>query len=1039
MPTPLMETLRKQTKEETISYEHTYYLDGGELAIAVGKNENQYRVSLITDIDGPLILHWGISKRSRQKWALPPAGIRPSETVVFQDRAAETTFVDEGDYRKVQLNLADKDAPTGIPFVIRQVGTDCWINDNGRNFYIPVAVSRQYKEAFQDVAVAGLADTIIEREMGPHSWTLMHRFNLCYDLLENLGGNVEGLALIYVWLRFSALRQLDWQRNYNTQPRELSHAQDRLTLKLAEQHERQPQGRKFIRLILTTLGRGGEGQRVRDEVLNIMHRHHIKEISGHFMEEWHQKLHNNTTPDDVVICEAYLAFLKANGNLDIFYKTLEGGGVTRKRLKGFERSIVSDPDFIVHLKEALIHDFEHFLGILKSVHSGTDLGTAIHAARHLFDTKLHDLMDFVWAHRDDPETRAGILVAKIIEARQHLKIQLEHAGTNGRDALFVDLALDDFLRVVIERNLCHDISGDESAELITMVTEDLLVTEENDELAYSLGHWKRLGQRPRFEQQWSLEAKAVLDRVARALGAIIDRYYQILQPMAEFLGAAFEAEPWIITLFSEEVVRGSPAFALAALLRQIDPVLRKSAELGNWQVISPGQATGMVDVVSNMQSIQGKDFSQNTVIIADIITGAEEIPANISAIITPDTTDIVSHVAIRARNARVLFATCYDSDTITQLKSLRGHRLRLSVNATGDVVFEEGREAEKKDAKPLSEQSAVPRRLFRPGFTVYAVTAGKFNEGNVGGKSHNLKQLQGKVPNWIHLPASVALPFGVFEKVLSREENREVSKQYEALIQDIDKEKENSRDEILGKLRKTVMSLSAPEELVSCLREAMYEARLPWPENWEGAWRGIKGVWASKWNDRAVLSRKIRGIPHEDLFMAVLIQEVVKAEYSFVIHTVNPFTGDEKEVYAEVVSGLGETLVGNYPGRALGFTCNKDGLKPKIKAFPSKSIGLFGRGLIFRSDSNGEDLADYAGAGLYDSIMQEPPIKTRLDYTKEVLIQDEDFRNEFMVSVATIGAIIEGALGFPQDIEGAYCKGQYHVVQTRPQVGTANE
>jgi len=104
---------------------------------------------------------------------------------------------------------------------------------------------------------------------------------------------------------------------------------------------------------------------------------------------------------------------------------------------------VSDPDFIAHLKEALIHDFEHFLGILKSVHSGTDLGTAIHAARHLFDKKLHDLMDFIWAHRDDPGTRAGILVAKIVEGRQHLKMQLEYAGTNGRDALFVDLALDD--------------------------------------------------------------------------------------------------------------------------------------------------------------------------------------------------------------------------------------------------------------------------------------------------------------------------------------------------------------------------------------------------------------------------------------------------------------------------------------------------------------------------------------------------------------------------------------------------------------------
>lgn len=28
-----------------------------------------------------------------------------------------------------------------------------------------------------------------------------------------------------------------------------------------------------------------------------------------FLEQWHQKLHQNTTPEDVTICEAYLAYL----------------------------------------------------------------------------------------------------------------------------------------------------------------------------------------------------------------------------------------------------------------------------------------------------------------------------------------------------------------------------------------------------------------------------------------------------------------------------------------------------------------------------------------------------------------------------------------------------------------------------------------------------------------------------------------------------------------------------------------------------------
>ena len=163
----------------------------------------------------------------------------------------------------------------------------------------------------------------------------------------------DGLALLYAWLRYSATRQLDWQRSYNTKPRELSHAQDRLTARLAGVWKRHQPGtpgavpgcRGWVRLMFTTLGRGGDGQRVRDEILQIMHRKQIKEVRGRFIEEWHQKLHNNTTPDDVVICEAFLAFLKSNGDRDQFYQTLEQGGVTRERLQSFERPIKTDPEF----------------------------------------------------------------------------------------------------------------------------------------------------------------------------------------------------------------------------------------------------------------------------------------------------------------------------------------------------------------------------------------------------------------------------------------------------------------------------------------------------------------------------------------------------------------------------------------------------------------------------------------------------------------------------------------------------------------------
>ncbi len=90
------------------------------------------------------------------------------------------------------------------------------------------------------------------------------------------------------------------------------------------------------------------------------------------------------------------------------------------------------------------------------------------------------------------------------------------------------------------------------------------------------------------------------------------------------------------------------------------------------------------------------------------------------------------------------------------------------------------------------------------------------------------------------------------------------------------------------------------------------------------AWNTIKKVWASKFNERAFLSIKKIGAKLSQVYMAVLIQRIVQAQYAFVIHTTNPTNGDEGEIYAEACRGLGESLVSDKPGQALSFTVLKD-------------------------------------------------------------------------------------------------------------------
>jgi hypothetical protein len=65
--------------------------------------------------------------------------------------------------------------------------------------------------------------------------------------------------------------------------------------------------------------------------------------------------------------------------------------------------------------------------------------------------------------------------------------------------------------------------------------------------------------------------------------------------------------------------------------------------------------------------------------------------------------------------------------------------------------------------------------------------------------------------------------------------------------------------------------------------------------------------------------------------------------------------------------------------------------RPQVVAFPSKSDGLFvPESLIFRSDSNGEDLAGYAGAGLYDSITMDQTVTRKVDYGSDRYMHSQD-------------------------------------------------
>ncbi|CAM6108937.1 unnamed protein product [Calypogeia fissa] len=1065
-PTPL-EAAAKTIEEEEEGFvilRKIMKLGPSDLLVLVSNPDGQLRVRLATNLQqGPLTLHWAVSKDNAREWLAPAEKVLP-EGSVLTEGFAETPFNDgfagDASLKSLEISLGDT-GYIGMPFLFK-VGEEWW-KDNGGDYYVSLrAADKKIMKAIGDGI--GTAKAFLEDIAGQESEaerSLMHRYNIATGLTQRAKDEGElALVGILVWLRYMATRQLTWNKNYNVKPREISAAQEKVTDLLQAIYRDQPQNREVVRLIMSTVGRGGQGdvgQRIRDEILVVQRNNDAK---GGMMEEWHQKLHNNTSPDDVVICQALLDFIAADFNMDVYWKSLNDNGVTKERMRSYDRPIVSEPKLRREEKDSLTRDLTHYLRTLKAVHSGADLESAIALAMGYsaegqgfmggvkinpisgLSGELPDLLRFVLSRVEDKGDIVPLLEG-LLEARRELRQNLIQGNDRLRDIIFLDLALDSTVRTAVERGLetLNEAGPKELSYIISMVVENLaLSSNTNEELVYTLKDWYGvMNLIDSKADQWALRTKAVLDRTRLALQEKAEHYQHLLQPSAEYLGALLGVEQWAIDIFTEEMIRGGSAASLSLLLNRLDPVIRKEAHMGSWQVISPVDSQGEVVVVDELLSVEEKVYEKPTILVAGRVRGEEEIPDGAVAVLTPDMPDILSHVSVRARNGKILFATCFDSGVLDDLRKLNGKAIKVQVTGT-DLKYSEIAESELSGPGTEAADVAPPPTITLKKKTFagkYAVAADEFNPDLVGAKSRNIAYLRGKLPEWIKLPTSVALPFGVFEKVLAEPMNKDVATDLAALEKDLaagDFQK-------LKDARETCLRLQAPPALVEELKTILKGSDMPWPgdeseERWEQAWIAIKKVWGSKWNERAYFSTRKVKIDHHDLCMSVLVQEIIRADYAFVIHTTNPSTDDSSEIYAEVVKGLGETLVGAYSGRALSFISKKSDLNtPIIQGFPSKRIGLFiKQSIIFRSDSNGEDLEGYAGAGLYDSVPMDSEDEKVVDYSSDPLLLDLDFQKSVLTKIAKAGAAIEELYGSPQDIEGVIKDGELYVVQTRPQM-----
>ena len=323
-------------------------------------------------------------------------------------------------------------------------------------------------------------------------------------------------------------------------------------------------------------------------------------------------------------------------------------------------------------------------------------------------------------------------------------------------------------------------------------------TREADELKAVLRDWAQLTEEAHkgYGGDWPTRAMSVVERMRRCMGSVVDAVQESMQAKAEYLGYGLCAvtpekipEKWSITLFSEELVRGGGcSFVLSSFLRKLDKAMREQGGGAMWQIISQGDpgATGWMKNVNDLMSVQAETFDRPTILLANSLSGEEEVPPGVVGVITPDAPDVLAHISVRARNLKVLFATCFDADEFESLGRFIGKRVKCAL-AGNRVTIEETGEPE---AKPASESkggllSSMAGALG--GLKIDLPAPAKFSSWALperdidpdtkhrvyGAKSINIVKSRRTLPEWIQTPRSAVIPFGVFEKVCERVRERE--------------------------------------------------------------------------------------------------------------------------------------------------------------------------------------------------------------------------------------------------------------------------
>jgi rifampicin phosphotransferase len=165
----------------------------------------------------------------------------------------------------------------------------------------------------------------------------------------------------------------------------------------------------------------------------------------------------------------------------------------------------------------------------------------------------------------------------------------------------------------------------------------------------------------------------------------------------------------------------------------------------------------------------------------------------------------------------------------------------------------------------------------------------------------------------------------------------------------------------------------------------------------------VQSCWASLWTSRAASYRIQQGFDHQKVYLAVVVQAMIPSEISGIMFTANPINGDREAAVINASWGLGEAIVSGLVTPDM-LLVHKN--RPEI---------------LSRQTASKDSQIVYGPDGGVEHRETPPDMQTLPALTDAKAFE-----------LVRLGVQIEQHHGSPQDIEWAYARGRWYILQVRP-------